>query len=68
MTKNTEKQKLVASLKLYPLASRTYALLILSSYNILGFEAISLFIGASKSSSAVNTSVLIPLNYMALYA
>ncbi|WP_156125327.1 hypothetical protein [Cellulophaga sp. Hel_I_12] len=68
MTKNTEKPKLVASLKLSPLASRTHALLILSSYNILDFEAISLFIGASKSSSAVNTSVLIPLNLMDLYA
>jgi len=75
MTKNTEKQKLVESLgidieerlKLSPLASRIYALLILSSYDGLSFEAIRAFIGASKSSTSVNISVLTQLNYIDFY-
>lgn len=51
-------------LKLSPLASRIYALLILSSYDGLTFEEIRATIQASKSSISVNINVLVQLDYI----
>jgi DNA-binding transcriptional regulator GbsR (MarR family) len=48
-------------LRLSPLASRIYTLLILSSYDGLPFEAIKETIKASKSSISVNINVLMQL-------
>lgn len=54
-------------LKLSPLASRLYALLILSSYEGITFEEIREIIQASKSSTSVNINVLTQLNYVVFY-
>lgn len=54
-------------LKLSPLASRIYALLILSSYDGLTFDEIREYIDASKSSTSVNINVLTQLNYVTYY-
>ncbi|MFC4689903.1 GbsR/MarR family transcriptional regulator [Dokdonia genika] len=54
-------------LKLSPLASRIYALLILSSVDGLTFEEIRETIKASKSSTSVNINVLTQLNYITFY-
>ncbi|TLP71784.1 GbsR/MarR family transcriptional regulator [Maribacter sp. ACAM166] len=54
-------------LNLSPLASRIYALLILSSYEGLTFEEIREVIQASKSSTSVNTNVLTQLGYISFY-
>ncbi|RMA58747.1 GbsR/MarR family transcriptional regulator [Ulvibacter antarcticus] len=54
-------------LRLSPLASRIYALLILSSYDGLTFEEIKEEIQATKSSTSVNINVLIQLNYISYY-
>lgn len=51
-------------LHLSPLASRIYALLILSSYNGLTFDEIKETIKASKSSISVNINVLTQLGYI----
>lgn len=72
MTKNSEQIKLVEKigssieerLRLSPLASRIYALLILSSFNGLSFDDIRETIKASKSSTSVNIKVLIQLGYI----
>lgn len=52
------------SLRLSPLASRIYALLILSSYNGVTFDEIKEIIKASKSSISVNINLLIQLGYI----
>ncbi|TYB78510.1 GbsR/MarR family transcriptional regulator [Bizionia myxarmorum] len=75
MTFNTEKNKLIeeigirmeARLHISPLASRIYALLTLSSYEGLTFEAIREAIVASKSSTSVNLNLLTQLGYLAYY-
>lgn len=54
-------------LNLSPLASRIYALLILSSYQGLTFEEIREVIQASKSSTSVNINVLSQLDYIKFY-
>lgn len=54
-------------LKLSPLASRIYSLLILSSYDGLTFEEVREVIQASKSSTSVNINVLIQLGYITYY-
>ncbi len=54
-------------LKLSPLASRIYALLILSSYDGLTFEEIREIIQASKSSISVNINLLTQLDYLTFY-
>ncbi len=54
-------------LNLSPLAARIYALLTISSYDGLTFEAIKEIIGASKSSMSVNVNVLVQLNYISYY-
>ncbi|TXD47206.1 GbsR/MarR family transcriptional regulator [Polaribacter sp. IC073] len=51
-------------LRLSPLASRIYALLILSSYDGVTFEEVKETIKASKSSISVNINVLIQLGYI----
>jgi DNA-binding transcriptional regulator GbsR (MarR family) len=51
-------------LRLSPLASRIYALLILSSYEGITFDEIREGIKASKSSISVNINVLIQLGYI----
>lgn len=51
-------------LRLSPLASRIYALLILSSYEGITFDEIRECIKASKSSISVNINVLIQLGYI----
>ena len=51
-------------LRLSPLASRIYALLILSSYEGITFDEIKETIKASKSSISVNINVLIQLGYI----
>ncbi|NKI26647.1 MarR family transcriptional regulator [Arenibacter sp. 6A1] len=50
-----------------PLAARIYALLILSSYEGLTFEAIREIIGASKSSTSININVLLQLKHIEYY-
>lgn len=72
MSKNKEQMQLVEKigsgieerLRLSPLASRIYALLILSSFEGLTFEEIRETIGASKSSTSVNMKVLKQLGYI----
>lgn len=59
--------RLEESLKLSPLASRIYALLILSNYEGLTFEEIRNFIQASKSSMSININVLLQLDYISFY-
>ncbi|MBJ7882517.1 GbsR/MarR family transcriptional regulator [Gelidibacter salicanalis] len=54
-------------LKLSPLASRIYTLLILSSYEGLTFDDIRETLNASKSATSVNVNVLMQLNYVASY-
>lgn len=54
-------------LRLSPLASRIYTLLILSSYDGLSFDEIRETIKASKSATSVNINVLIQLKYVASY-
>lgn len=54
-------------LNLSPLASRIYALLVLSSYDGLTFEEIREVIQASKSSTSVNINVLTQLDYVTFY-
>lgn len=51
-------------LRLSPLASRIYALLILSTYDGLTFEEIRETLNASKSSTSVNMNVLKQLGYI----
>jgi DNA-binding transcriptional regulator GbsR (MarR family) len=51
-------------LRLSPLASRIYALLILSSYAGISFDEIREVVKASKSSISVNINVLIQLGYI----
>ncbi|WP_194852293.1 GbsR/MarR family transcriptional regulator [Nonlabens antarcticus] len=75
MTENNEKLQLVEEigvgieerLKLSPLASRIYALLILSSYDGITFDEIKEAIQASKSSTSVNINVLHQLDYISFY-
>jgi DNA-binding transcriptional regulator GbsR (MarR family) len=52
---------------LSPLASRIYALLILSSNNGISFETIAKTIQASKSSVSSNLNVLLQLHYVNYY-
>lgn len=54
-------------LNLSPLASRIYALLILSSYDGLTFDEIKESIQASKSAASVNINVLSQLDYISYY-
>lgn len=54
-------------LKLSPLASRIYALLMLTSYKGLTFEEIRELIKASKSSTSVNINLLTQLDYITFY-
>ncbi len=54
-------------LNLSPLASRIYALLILSSYDGLTFDEIKEGIQASKSAASVNINVLSQLDYISYY-
>jgi len=54
-------------LRLSPLASRIYALLILSSYDGLTFDDIRAYVDASKSSTSVNVNVLTQLGYVSYY-
>ena len=54
-------------LNLSPLASRIYALLILSPYEGLSFEEIRTIIKASKSSTSVNINVLTQLEYISYH-
>ncbi len=74
--KNNDKQmqlvekvgiSLEESIKLSPLASRIYSLLILSSYDGLTFEEIRLLMQASKSSISVNINLLLKLDYITSY-
>lgn len=75
MFKSKEQAKLIEKLgvgleellSLSPLASRIYALLILSSYEGLTFEEIKDVIQASKSSISVNINVLIQLSFINFY-
>ncbi|QHI39290.1 hypothetical protein IMCC3317_47000 [Kordia antarctica] len=75
MSHKKEKEQLIETiglaieeqLNLSPLASRIYALLILSSYDGLTFEEIREVIQASKSSTSVNVNVLSQLNYVTFY-
>ena len=72
MSINKEKTQLIEKvglsfeekMKLSPLASRIYSLLVLSSYDGLTFEEIRTVIQASKSSISVNINVLLQLNYI----
>lgn len=54
-------------LNLSPLASRIYALVILSSDEGLTFEEIRATIMSSKSSTSVNINVLLQLDYIIFY-
>ena len=75
MTEIEEQMQLVEELgmllekniKLSPLASRIYSLLILSSSEGLTFEEIRILIQASKSSISVNINVLLQLDYINYY-
>lgn len=75
MTKKKEQEQLIEKigvgieerLNLSPLASRIYALLILSSYDGYTFEEIREIIQASKSSTSVNINVLTQLDYITYY-
>ncbi|MGV8993886.1 MAG: GbsR/MarR family transcriptional regulator [Flavobacterium sp.] len=75
MFQETEQARLIEKLGLQieermtlsPLASRIYALLILSPYDGLTFEEIKEVIQASKSSTSVNINVLVQLNYIKFY-
>lgn len=75
MSNETEQARLIEKLGLQieermtlsPLASRIYALLILSPYDGLTFEEIKEVIQASKSSTSVNINVLVQLNYIKFY-
>ncbi|MBZ0327105.1 MAG: MarR family transcriptional regulator [Altibacter sp.] len=75
MAKEEEQEKLIEiiglgieeRLKLSPLASRIYALLILSAYEGLTFDEIREIIKASKSSTSVNLNVLTQLDYITYY-
>lgn len=75
MEQKKEQEKLIEKigigieerLNLSPLASRIYALLILSSYEGLSFEQIRDVIQASKSSTSVNINVLTQLGYISFY-
>lgn len=58
---------LETKLKLSPLASRIYTLLILSAYDGLTFEEIRQTIQASKSATSVNINVLTQLDYVVSY-
>lgn len=55
------------SIKLSPLASRIYSLLILSSNDGLTFEEIRTIVDASKSSISVNINLLLQLDYITFY-
>ncbi|MEM8521362.1 MarR family transcriptional regulator [Flavobacterium sp. PL12] len=75
MTESEEQIKLIEELglqledniKLSPLASRIYSLLILSSNEGLTFEEIQTIVPASKSSISVNVNVLLQLDYISFY-
>lgn len=75
MTSTSQQQKLIEQigvrletrLQIAPLAARIYALLSLSSYEGLSFEAIRQNIGASKSSTSVNLKVLKQLKLIDYY-
>lgn len=75
MTKQSEQKPLIEkiglgieeSLRLSPLTSRIYALLVLSNYNGLTFEEIRTFVSASKSSISVNLNVLTQLDFIEVY-
>ncbi|AFL80281.1 hypothetical protein Aeqsu_0774 [Aequorivita sublithincola DSM 14238] len=54
-------------LRLSPLASRIYTLLILSSYEGLTFDEIREKVKASKSATSVNINLLLQLDYVASY-
>jgi DNA-binding transcriptional regulator GbsR (MarR family) len=53
--------------KLTPLASRIYAIMILSSKEGFSFEEIMTITKASKSSVSTNISLLVQLNYVEFY-
>ncbi|MET6990848.1 GbsR/MarR family transcriptional regulator [Sediminicola arcticus] len=58
---------LESSHKLTPLASRIYAIMILSSEEGFSFEEIMSITQASKSSVSTNISLLVQLNYVEFY-
>ncbi|MEB8345247.1 transcriptional regulator [Flavobacteriaceae bacterium KMM 6898] len=58
---------LESSHKLTPLASRIYAIMILSSKEGFSFEEIMSITKASKSSVSTNISLLVQLNYVEFY-
>ena len=58
---------LEGSHKLTPLASRIYAIMILSSKEGFSFEEIMSITQASKSSVSTNISLLVQLNYVEFY-
>ena len=59
--------QLEETIKLSPLASRIYSLLILSSNDGLTFEEIRSIVPASKSSISVNINLLLQLDYISFY-
>lgn len=75
MEQRKEQEKLIEKiglgieeqLNLSPIASRIYALLILSSDGGLTFEGIRNVIQASKSSTSININVLTQLGYVRFY-
>lgn len=58
---------LESSHKLTPLASRIYAIMILSSKDGFSFEEIMAITQASKSSVSTNITLLVQLNYVEFY-